>query len=118
MPTHLAITVLNLLPWAECRSQLHSFCNEVKLPQDAKDFVNKLKLQLTDTATHLDKRYPKLTERNLVDILCNTHHYTSWANVFGPLSGLEPKLAHAIERYIMNTFGNGTGLGLYKQPDL
>lgn len=53
----------------------------------------------------------RLPERNLVDILCNTHHYTGWADTFGPLSGSEPKLVHATERYIINTFGQGTGMG-------
>ena len=56
----------------------------------------------------IKKRMP---ERNLLDILCNTHHYTGWANVFCPLSGAEPKISNPIERYIINAFGNGTGMG-------
>jgi len=53
----------------------------------------------------------RLPERNLLDILCSTHHYTGWAYEFQPLSDSEPKLDHAIERYIQTTFAIGTCMG-------
>lgn len=53
----------------------------------------------------------RMPERNLLDILCNTHQHVGWAHCFGPLSGSEPKIQNSIERYIINTFGNGTALG-------
>lgn len=59
----------------------------------------------------LDEIKRRMPERNMLDILCNVHQYAGWANVFGPLSGSEPKLKNAIEKYIINTFSNGTGMG-------
>ncbi len=53
----------------------------------------------------------RLPERNIVDILCNTHHYTGWANAFGPISGSDPKIDSAIERYIITSFAYGSGMG-------
>lgn len=53
----------------------------------------------------------RMPKRKLIDILVNVNHYTSWATVFGPLSGSEPKIPDAIERYILTTFAYGTGMG-------
>ncbi|MBA2652790.1 MAG: Tn3 family transposase [Tatlockia sp.] len=53
----------------------------------------------------------RLPERNLLDILTNGHHYTGWADEFGPISGTEGKLENAIEKYILTNFCYGTGLG-------
>ena len=53
----------------------------------------------------------RMPERHLLDSLCSTHHYTGWAHLFCPLSGSEPKIENAIERYIFNTFSQGTGMG-------
>lgn len=48
---------------------------------------------------------------NIVDILCRAHHYTGWSNVFGPISGNDPKIANPIERYIYTNFAYGSGMG-------
>lgn len=53
----------------------------------------------------------RMKERSLLDIMCNSHQYTDWANVFGPLSGSEPKLKNATDKYIINSFSTGTGMG-------
>lgn len=53
----------------------------------------------------------RLPERNILDVLCLTHHYTDWAHSFAPLSGSEPKLENPIERYIGTTFCYGTSMG-------
>ena len=53
----------------------------------------------------------RMPERDILDILCNTHYYTGWANHFGPLSGSEPKITNATEKYIFNLFAYGTGMG-------
>ena len=44
-------------------------------------------------------------------MLCSTHHTTGWAFEFGPLSGSEPRFEQLIDRYILNTFCHGTGMG-------
>jgi hypothetical protein len=71
-------------------------CKRQKI-QKSNDLLNEIKL--------------RMPERNLVDILCNSHQYTGWADAFGPISGMEPKMENAVERYIIDTFGNGTGMG-------
>jgi TnpA family transposase len=53
----------------------------------------------------------RLPERNVLDILCNVAHWTKWTRHFGPLSGSDPKLENAMERYIITSFGYGCNLG-------
>lgn len=53
----------------------------------------------------------RLPERNILDILCNVEHWTKWTRHFGPLSGSDPKLEHAVERYIITSFDYGCNLG-------
>lgn len=53
----------------------------------------------------------RMPKRKLIDILVNVNHYTGWATVFGPLSGSDPKIHNAVERYILTTFAYGTGMG-------
>lgn len=53
----------------------------------------------------------RLPERNVLDILCNVEHWTNWTRHFGPLSGSDPKLENAMERYIITSFGYGCNLG-------
>jgi len=53
----------------------------------------------------------RMPKRKLIDVLVNVNHHTSWAGVFGPVSGSEPKIPDAIERYILMTFAYGTGMG-------
>lgn len=53
----------------------------------------------------------RLPERNLIDILASVSYYTNWTRHFGPLSGSDPKIEQAIERYILTTFAQGCNLG-------
>lgn len=53
----------------------------------------------------------RLPERNLLDILANVDHWTSWTRHFGPLSGSEPKLDEPIQRYLLTAFTYGCNLG-------
>jgi TnpA family transposase len=59
-------------------------------------------------AEEIKKRMPK---RNILDILCNSHHYTEWADIFEPISGLETKIENPTERYILTAFAYGSALG-------
>ncbi|MEL7225873.1 MAG: transposase, partial [Cyanobacteria bacterium J06576_12] len=56
----------------------------------------------------LDQHMP---ERTVLDILCNVEHWLNWTRHLGPLSGSEPKIADAAERYILTTFAYGCNLG-------
>lgn len=53
----------------------------------------------------------RLPERNVIDVLCNVAHWTSWNRHFGPLSGSDPKIENPGERYILTTFTYGCNLG-------
>lgn len=53
----------------------------------------------------------RMPERHLLDILANTEHWTGFTRHFGPLSGSDPKLERAVERYILTVFAIGCNLG-------
>ncbi len=53
----------------------------------------------------------RMSERNLLDILCNTHHYARWAHEFGPITRFDSKISDPIERYILTNFAYGTRMG-------
>jgi TnpA family transposase len=52
-----------------------------------------------------------LPERDVIEILCNVEHWLNWTRHFGPLSGSDPKLDDAVERYVTLAFGYGCNLG-------
>lgn len=49
--------------------------------------------------------------RNLLDILANIEHWTGFTRHFGSLSGDDPKLKQARERYLLTVFAMGCNLG-------
>jgi len=53
----------------------------------------------------------RLRERNLIDILRNVDYWTNFTRHFGPMSGSDPKLERATERYLLTTFAYGCNLG-------
>jgi TnpA family transposase len=53
----------------------------------------------------------RMPERNLMDILKNVDYWTNFTRHFGPLSGSDPKLERATERYLLTTFTYGCNLG-------
>jgi len=53
----------------------------------------------------------RTTERHLLDILKRTNHWSGYTRHFGPPSGSDPKLAHAVQRYLFTVFGYGCNLG-------
>lgn len=53
----------------------------------------------------------RMPTRNLLDILVNIEHWTNFTRHFGPLSGSNPKLERAAERYIQTVFAIGCNLG-------
>ena len=55
--------------------------------------------------------YKCLPERDVIEILCNVEHWLNWTRHFGPLSGSDPKLDDAVERYVTLAFGYGCNLG-------
>lgn len=56
----------------------------------------------------IEERFP---ERNLIDILRNVDYWTNFTRHFGPLSGSDPKIERATERYLLTTFTYGCNLG-------
>lgn len=53
----------------------------------------------------------RTSPRNLLDILANIEHWTGFTRNFGPLSGDDPKLRNARERYLLAVFAMGCNLG-------
>lgn len=53
----------------------------------------------------------ELPTRNLLDILANIEHWTRFTRHFGPISGHEPKIKQATERYLQTVFAMGCNLG-------
>lgn len=53
----------------------------------------------------------RMPERNLIDIIRNVDYWTNFTRHFGPLSGSDPKLERATERYLLTTFTYGCNLG-------
>jgi TnpA family transposase len=136
-----------LLDFESCNPLLNEYCNEVDIPNNAKDFVKTLRDNFIRTANRVDTQFPDLTEliidkngnpmlkkrsprqrsqqaiwlsqeirnrmpeRNLLDILCNSHHYTGWAHEFGPITGFDSKISNSVERYILTNFAYGTRMG-------
>ena len=53
----------------------------------------------------------RMPERHLLDILKGTEHWSDYTRHFGPPSGANPKLANAVQRYLLTVFGYGCNLG-------
>src|SRR5436305_10203022 len=53
----------------------------------------------------------RLNPISLLDILSDTQCWLDWCQDFGPISGLETKLADATLRYLITVFAYGTQLG-------
>jgi len=53
----------------------------------------------------------RVDARNILDIIANIEHWTGFTRHFGPLSGDEPKLRNARERYLLTVFALGCNLG-------
>jgi TnpA family transposase len=53
----------------------------------------------------------RVAPRNLLDVLANIEHWTGFTRHFGPLSGNDPKLRNARERYLLTVFAMGCNLG-------
>ena len=53
----------------------------------------------------------RMPQRHLLDILVNVQHLTNFTKHFGPASHSEPKIARAIERYILTVFAIGSNMG-------
>jgi TnpA family transposase len=67
---------------------------------------------ISKSAIELENTINKcLPERDVIQVLCNVEHWLNWTRHFGPLSGSDPKLENAIERYITLVFGYGCNLG-------
>lgn len=55
--------------------------------------------------------HARMRERHLLDILKDSTCWTAFTRHFGPPSGADPKLARALQRYILTVFGYGCNLG-------
>jgi TnpA family transposase len=68
--------------------------------------------EVSETALALEAAVlERLPGHSLLEVLCNVEHWTRWTRHFGPLSGSDPKLERARERYVLTTFTYGCNLG-------
>jgi TnpA family transposase len=58
-----------------------------------------------------EKLNARLPTRNVLDILANIEHWTHFTRHFGPLSGIDPQIRKAAERYLLTIFAMGCNLG-------
>ncbi len=136
-----------LLSTHECQQRFSHYCSQVRLPDNAADFVQYLQQQLSEAAQRADKHFPdntelsideqgmphlkrqertpkpdnlstfqaevraRMPERHLLDILKHANCWTEYTRHFGPPSGSQPKISHAVGRYLFAIFSNGCLLG-------
>lgn len=65
---------------------------------------NELSVAAIALIEKIEEQFP---ERNLIDILRNVDYWTNFTRHFGPLSGSDPKIERATERYLLTTFTYG-----------
>jgi len=53
----------------------------------------------------------RMTPVGILDVLADTEKWLNWTSHFGPISGLESKLANPAERYLVTTFCYGFAFG-------
>jgi hypothetical protein len=53
----------------------------------------------------------RMPVRNLLEILLNVENWTNFTRHFNPVSGSDPKLDRAVERYLLTIFALGCNLG-------
>jgi TnpA family transposase len=53
----------------------------------------------------------RMPVRNLLDVLFNVESWTNFTRHFNPVSGSDPKLDRAVERYLLTVFALGCNLG-------
>ena len=56
-----------LLPWPECESRLKKYCDRLKLPASADEFVDQLQRKLTEAADRVDRQFPHNTAIRIND---------------------------------------------------
>ncbi|MEQ0777845.1 Tn3 family transposase [Paraburkholderia tropica] len=67
---------------------------------------------IPESAVALQKAIVKrMPVRNLLDVLANIEHWTHFTRQFGPLSGNDPKIRDAEQRYLLTIFAMGCNLG-------
>lgn len=103
----------NLLKQARKVDNLYPNLSDFIIDEDGIPMIKKVPtLKPSKKTIKLVKKiHTSMPERSLLDTLCLTHHLTGWAHEFGPISGADSRLENSIERYILNVFCQGTGMG-------
>jgi len=87
--------------------------NHVTIGQDGEPILRRaVAKEIPASAITLQERLnARLPTRNLLDILANIEHWTHFTRHFGPLTGTDPKIRKAAERYLLTIFAMGCNLG-------
>ena len=94
----LALVSADRLPIQLCLLALVLFVGEPVLKRVAAKDIPDSAITLQTAITQ------RMPTRNLLDILINMEHWTNFTRHFGPLSGTDPKLDRAAERYLQTVF--------------
>jgi len=69
-------------------------------------------LPIPVSAIELEKQLKvRMPERQLLEAITNSEHWTEWSRHFGPPSRLSSQIKEATRRYVLATFAYGCGLG-------
>ena len=103
----------NLLEMARKVDKLYPQLSDFFIDKDGLPVVKRTPTLKPSRKTEklVKKIHARMPERSLLDTLCLTHHLTGWAHEFGHLSGADSRLENPTERYIVNVFCQGTGMG-------
>lgn len=111
----------------EFTSNLKSLLSETALSLD-REYPNNTQIVISEKGDPILKRPPKkieagslkvletliqekISEKSLIDILKNVDYWTNFTRHFSPISGSDPKLEKAKERYLLTLFAYGCNLG-------
>lgn len=106
--------------------QLRSWLNDTAATVDA-GYPDNRQLVINDLGEPVLKKFPRhelspsasvlleaveqhFPERNLIDILRNVDYWTNFTRHFVPMSGSDPKIDRATERYLLTSFTYGCNL--------
>ena len=102
-----------LLELAEQTDQAYVDNGQVVIDEQGMPVLKRSKAKgMSSQALALEKAVQeRLKEKSVIDVLCDVGHWTQWHRHFGPLSGSEPKVDQAHERYVLTAFTYGCNLG-------
>jgi TnpA family transposase len=85
----------------------------IRCGKDGRPIVTPIQaLPIPASVIELEKQLKAhMPERQLLEAITNSEHWTEWSRHFGPPSRLSPQIKEATRRYVFAAFAYGCGLG-------